>query len=57
MESQLLLANAQMNDMSRILVDVLGNHPELLDDLELRMASLRAPKVIDVDYTVTENEN
>ena len=56
-ESQLLLANAQMNDMSRILVDVLGNHPELLDDLELRMASLRAPKVIDVDYTVTENEN
>ena len=54
-ESQLLLANAQMNDMSRILVEVLRGHPDLLDDVELRMSALRAPSIIDVDYTVTEN--
>ena len=44
-----------MNDMSRILVEVLRGHPDLLDDVELRMSALRAPSIIDVDYTVTEN--
>ncbi len=54
-DSQLLLAQAQINDMSRLLVDVLGEHPQLLDQVELRMAALREPiHVQDVDYTVIE---
>jgi hypothetical protein len=54
-DSQLLLAQAQMNNMSNILVDVLKHSPELLDDIELRMAALRAPSnVIDVNYEVVE---
>ena len=43
MDSQLLLAQAQVNDMSRMLVDVLGNHPDLLDMVELKMATLKEP--------------
>ena len=42
-DSQLLLAQAQVNDMSRMLVDVLGNHPDLLDMVELKMARLKEP--------------
>jgi len=54
-DSQLLLAQAQMNNLSGILVDTLKHHPELLDDIELRMAALKAPSnVIDVDYEVIE---
>tara|TARA_R110000824_G_scaffold356349_5_gene543582 strand:- start:612 stop:1241 length:630 start_codon:yes stop_codon:yes gene_type:complete len=54
-DSQLLLAHAQINDMSRLLVDVLGEHPQLLDQVELRMASLREPIVIqDVDFVAVE---
>lgn len=55
-DSQLLLAQAQMNDMSHLLVDVLGSHPELLDQVELRMATLKEPtEIIDVEYKeVTE---
>jgi len=54
-DSQLLLAQAQMNNMSHILVESLRNHPELLDDIELRMMTLKAPaNVIDVDYEVVE---
>ena len=45
-DSQLLLAQAQVNDMSRILVDVLGTHPQLLDQVELKMALLKEPSVI-----------
>jgi hypothetical protein len=33
-----------------MLVDVLAGHPELLDQFELRMMTLREPKVIDVEY-------
>ena len=54
-DSQLLLAQAQINDMSRLLVDVLGEHPQLLDQLELRMASLKEPILIqDVDFEAVE---
>ena len=53
-DSQILLAQAQMNNMSNILVDVLRQHPELLDDIELRLAALKAPTVVDVDYEVVE---
>ena len=55
-DSQLLLAHAQINDMSKLLVDVLGNHPELLDQVELRMAALKEPinTIQDVDFEVVE---
>lgn len=54
-DSQLLLAHAQMQDMSRLLVDVLGNHPELLDQVELRMATLKEPILIqDADFVAVE---
>jgi hypothetical protein len=54
-DSQLLLAQAQMNNMSHILVESLRNHPELLDDIELRMMTLKAPaNIIDVNYEVIE---
>ena len=53
-DSQILLAQAQMNNMSNILVDVLRQYPELLDDIELRMSALKAPTVVDVDYEVVE---
>ena len=54
-DSQLLLAQAQINDMSRLLVEVLGNHPELLDQVELRMATLKEPILIqDADFVAVE---
>lgn len=51
-DSQLLLAQSQMNHMSNILVDVLGTNPQLLDQIEFRMAALKAP--VTVDYEVIE---
>jgi len=45
-DSQLLLAEARMADMSRILVDVLGSHPQLLDQLEIKMALLKEPTYV-----------
>ena len=45
-DSQLMLAQAQVNDMSRILIEVLGSHPQLLDQVELKMALLKEPSVI-----------
>ena len=51
-DSQLLLAQSQMNHMSNILVDVLGSNPQLLDQIEFRMAALKAP--VTVDYEVIE---
>jgi tRNA U55 pseudouridine synthase TruB len=53
-DSQLLLAQAQMNNMSNILVDVLRHDPHLLDQIELHMAALKAPKVIDTEFEVIE---
>ena len=54
-DSQLLLAQAHMNNMSHILIDVLRDTPELLDQVELRMAALREPtSVQDVDFEVIE---
>tara|TARA_R100000995_G_scaffold14634_1_gene5725 strand:- start:1772 stop:2392 length:621 start_codon:yes stop_codon:yes gene_type:complete len=52
-DSQLLLAQSHMNNMSHILVNTLKGHPELLDDIELRMQALRAP-THDVEFEVIE---
>ena len=41
--------------MSRMLVDILGDQPELLDQFELRMATLKEPThVVDADFEVVE---
>ena len=54
MDSQLLLAEARMDSMSRILVESLRNHPDLLDDVELRMSSLKTPTYIETEFEVIE---
>ncbi len=51
-DSQLLLANTQLNQVSRILVDVLADQPKLLDDVERKINLLSTP--IDVPFEVVE---
>ena len=51
-DSQLLLAHAQLNQVSRILVDVLADQPKLLDDVEKKLNLLSTP--IDVPFEVIE---
>lgn len=51
-DSQLLLAHAQLNQVSRILVDVLAEQPKLLDDVERKLNLLSTP--IDVPFEVIE---
>ena len=51
-DSQLLLAQAQMNDISRILVDTLRDQPHLLDLVERRMLAMNT--VIDTEYEVVD---
>ena len=51
-DSQLLLASAQINDVSRILVETLADQPALLDNVERKLNALSAP--IDVSYEVIE---
>ena len=45
-DSQLLLANQQVNGVMGILVDVLRAEPHLLNQIELRVAALKAPTYI-----------
>jgi hypothetical protein len=51
-DSQLLLAENRMNDFMRQLVNTLEPHPDLLDQVELHMASLKSPKhtIVDVEW-------
>ncbi len=51
-DSQLLLVNNQLSDVSRILVETLADQPKLLDDVERKLNLLTTP--IDVDYEVVE---
>ena len=51
-DSQLLLVNNQLSDVSRILVETLAAQPKLLDDVERKLNLLTTP--IDVDYEVVE---
>jgi len=53
-DSQLLLANAQLNQVSRVLVEVLSDQPKLLDDVERKLNTLSTP--IDVAYKVVSDE-
>jgi hypothetical protein len=51
-DSQLLLANNQLNHVSRILVETLADQPKLLDDVEKKLNLLSTP--IDVPFKVIE---
>tara|TARA_Y100000361_G_scaffold149102_1_gene162872 strand:- start:161 stop:634 length:474 start_codon:yes stop_codon:yes gene_type:complete len=53
-DSQLLLAQNRIDSIMGILVDTLNDHPDLLNQLELRMARLKEPVVLDVDFEVEE---
>ena len=52
-DSQLLLAQQQVNGVMGIIVDVLRNEPSLLNQMELRLSALKAP-VQDVQFEVIE---
>lgn len=52
-DSQLLLAQQQVNGVMGIIVDVLRNEPKLLNQMELRLSALKAP-VQDVQFEVIE---
>ena len=52
-DSQLLLAQQQVNGVMGILVDVLREEPALLNQMELRLAALKAP-IVDVEFEVIE---
>ena len=54
-DSQLLLAEARLNQMNRILVDTLIGEPELLDHIENKMRLLTEPTVIDAKFSVRDN--
>jgi hypothetical protein len=47
-ESQMFLADQRMQMLSRILVEVLSPHPMLLDEVELKMNTLKAPTYVEV---------
>ncbi|MBT4406590.1 MAG: hypothetical protein HOC79_01810 [Euryarchaeota archaeon] len=53
-DSQLLLADAKMNSVMGVLVDTLREQPEVLDQIELRLAGLKTPRTIDADFEVTD---
>ena len=53
-DSQLLLAEARLNQMNRILVDTLIEQPELLDRIENKMRLLNEPNIIDAKFKVVE---
>ena len=52
-DSQLLLAQQQVNGVMGIIVDVLRDQPRLLNQMELRLGALKAP-VHDVEFEVVE---
>tara|TARA_R100000152_G_C6781189_1_gene215176 strand:- start:1722 stop:2354 length:633 start_codon:yes stop_codon:yes gene_type:complete len=52
-DNQLLLAQRQLDEVMYVLVDTLKQHPELLDQIELRVSTLKAP-VMEAKYTVED---
>tara|TARA_X000001382_G_scaffold6396_1_gene5086 strand:- start:132 stop:608 length:477 start_codon:yes stop_codon:yes gene_type:complete len=49
-DSQLLLAQQQVNGVMGILVDVLRSEPSLLNQIELRVGALKEPTYIDTTW-------
>lgn len=48
-DSQLLLAQNRVDGIMGVLVNVLGGQPQLLDEVELKLAALKEPTVIQYD--------
>ena len=55
-DSQLLLAENKMNTVMGVLVESLREQPELLDQIELRLSSLKAPRVIEADFEEMDDD-
>ena len=56
-DSQLLLADRKMDAVMGILVETLRDEPRLLDNIELRLAGLKAPSnIVEVDFEVMDDE-
>ena len=54
-DSQLLLAEQRVSGVMGIIVDVLRDRPELLNDMEIRLAALKAPThIIDAEYELRD---
>ena len=53
-DNQLLLAQRQLDEVMYVLVDTLKEHPKLLDQVELRVSTLKAP-VVDAKYEVLDD--
>jgi hypothetical protein len=50
-DSQLLLAQKQMDNVMGVLVNTLKDQPQLLDQIEMRVAALKPPThVVDIDW-------
>ena len=55
-DSQLMLAEQKVSGVMGIIVDTLRDHPQLMNQLELRLATLKAPPthVVEADFEVGE---
>jgi len=54
-DSQLLLAQQRVDGVMGVIVDVLRDRPELLNAMEIRLASLRAPSnVYDAEFVIDD---
>lgn len=54
-DSQLLLAEQRVGGVMSIIVDVLRDKPELLNDMEIRLAALKAPThIIEAEYELRD---
>ena len=53
-DSQLMLAHQQVQGILGVVVDVLQEHPQLMNTMELRLAALKAPSTIDAEFEVIE---
>ena len=53
-DSQLLLAQQKMDGVMAVLVDTLQESPQLLDQIQLRLAALKQPTTIQADFEVVE---
>jgi len=50
-DSQLLLAQKQMDNVMGVLVNTLKDQPQLLDQIEMRVAALKPPThIVDIDW-------
>ena len=55
-DSQLMLAEQKVSGVMGIIVDTLRDHPQLMNQLELRLATLKAPPthIVEADFEVVE---